>query len=186
MSVSHERLLLLKNAAANINLSFDNVCKEKQVYVAYINQPSFFEVSSYTGQYKDEMQIISTKPFDVRKGEMVKYPVRPDVKTKRLVWEWEAPAAFFAFYNIKPIWLNANTHGTLNSTTGQWSGAVGMIQRDEVDHGICCFSRTHERSKVAAFSPATSFAPNYWLTKYPSELSPTWNLLGLFTKAYIS
>ena len=42
MSVSHERLLLLKNAAVNRNLSFDNVCVEKHVVVAYINYFGWF------------------------------------------------------------------------------------------------------------------------------------------------
>ena len=183
MSVSHERLLLHKNAAANINLSFDNVCKKKQVYVAYKNHPGFFEVSSYTGQYKNK--ILYEWSFDVSKGEMVKYPLWPYVKYKSMSWEWETQAAFFKFYNIKPIWLNTNTAGTLNYTTGQWSGAVGMIQRDEADYAVAGFTGTHPMSKVAAFSPSEHL-PFYWLTRYPLELPPTWNLLGLFTKGCIS
>ena len=38
MSVSHERLLLLKIAKVNRNLSFDEVCGEKHVLIAYRNQ----------------------------------------------------------------------------------------------------------------------------------------------------
>ena len=34
-----------------------------------------------------------------------------------------------------------------------------------------------------AFSPGIVFTPYYWLTRYPLELPPTWNLLGLFTEA---
>ena len=56
MSVSHERLLLLKNATVNWNLGFNDVCKEKHVYVAYNNEWGGFEVSNIT-------------------GEMVEYPV---------------------------------------------------------------------------------------------------------------
>ena len=58
MSVSHERLLLLKNATLNRNLGFVNVCKEKHVYVAYNNEPEDFEINNVT-------------------GEMVRHPVRP-------------------------------------------------------------------------------------------------------------
>ena len=163
MSVSHERLLLLKNATVNRNLGFDDVCKEKQVYVAYNNEVEVFEVSNVT-------------------GEMRKPPVAPIVSYYSVAWEWEMQEAFFKYNNITPQWINANyTWGTLNYTTGQWSGAVGMIQRDEVDYAIWGFAGTYARSKVAAFS-ATIYAQLHWLTRYPLELPPTWNLLGLFTK----
>ena len=166
MSSYNERLLLLKyETTVNKNLGFDDVCKEKHVSVAYNNDYSFFEVSNIT-------------------GEMVKYPLRPYEGYNPVAWEWETQAAFFKYNNITPHWLNANfTWGTLNETTGQWSGAVGLIQRDEADYAIAGFSGTHTRSKVAAFSPGTVYTPFYWLTRYPLELSPTWNLLGLFTKA---
>ena len=45
MSVSHERLLLLKNSTVNRNLGFNDVCNEKHVIVAYNNLPQVFEVS---------------------------------------------------------------------------------------------------------------------------------------------
>ena len=164
MNVSHKRLLLVKNATVNRNLGFDDVCREKHAYVAYNNQPWIFEVSNIT-------------------GKMVMYPVEPYVGYYSVAWEWEIQAAFFKYNNITPQWFNCNyTLGTLNYTTGQWSGAVGMIQRDEADYAICCFAGTYPRSKVAAFSPGIMFAPFHWLTRYPLELPPTWNLLGLFTK----
>ena len=164
MSVTHEGLLLLKSATVNRKLGFDEVCKEKHVYVAYNNEPGWFEVSNIT-------------------GEMVRYPVDPVVALVNVAKEWEIQAAFFQSYNITPHWINANyTWGTLNYTTGQWSGAVGLIQRDEADYAIPNFAGTHPRSKVAAFSPAIQYLPYHWLTRYPLELPPTWNLLGLFTK----
>ena len=170
-SVPHERLLLLKNVTVHRNLGFDNVCKEKYVYVAYNNAPHEFEVSDVT-------------------GEMVKYPVQPYVRYVSIAWEWEIQAAFFESNNVKPIWINANyTWGemSLNPYTlqEQWSGAVGMIQRDEVDYAIFGFAYTHWKSKVASFS-ATSYLKLHFLTRYPLELPPTWNLLGLFTKGYNS
>ena len=33
MSISHERLLLLKNATVNRNLGFDEVCNERHIHV---------------------------------------------------------------------------------------------------------------------------------------------------------
>ena len=166
MSIYHEGLLLLKNeTTVNKNLGFDDVCKEKNVYVAYNNEPGVFEVSNIT-------------------GEMVEYyPLHNIVNYWSMSWEWVIQAAFFKSNNINPRWLNANyTWGTLNYTTGQWSGAVGMIQRDEVDYAIWGFGGTHPRSKVAAFSPGIDRNPLHWFTRYPLESSPMWNLLGLFTK----
>ena len=97
--------------------------------------------------------------------------------------EPEIQAAFFKYNNITPHWIYCNqTWGSLDYTTGQWSGAVGLIQRDEVDYAIFAFKGTYPRSKVAAFSPGTKYHPYRWLTRYPRELSPIWNLFGLFTK----
>ena len=168
MSVTFDRLLLLVNATVNMNLGFDDVCREKYVVVAYNNEPKVFKVSNIT-------------------GEMVRFPVYPVVGYYYMAYDWEIQAVFFATYNIKPIWINANyTWGTLNYTTGQWSGAVGLIQRDEADYAIPNYAGTHPRSKVAAFSPGIDHNPKHWLTRYPLELTPMWNLFGLFTKGYNS
>ena len=159
---------MLKSATVNWNSGFDDVCKEKHVIVAYINYPTVFWVSDVT-------------------GKMVEYPVNNVVSHWNIAREWEIQAAFFEKNNVKPTWINANfIFGTLNYTTGQWSGAVGLIQRDEADYAMCCFAGTYERSKVAAFSPGIHYGPLYWLTRYPLQLPPIWNLLGLFTKGYIS
>ena len=164
MSVTHKGLLLLKSATVNRNLDFGEVCKEKHVYVAYRNEWGAFEVNNIT-------------------GEMVKYPVVPVVGYGPVAWEWEIQAAFFKYNNITPHWINANyTWGWFDKTTGQWSGAVGLIQRDEVDYAIFGFAGTHPRSKVAAFSSAVDFLPYHWLTRYPLKLTPMWNQFGLFTK----
>ena len=155
---------MLKNATVNSNLGFEDVCREKYVYVAYNNEPDAFEVSNITGQ-------------------MVEYPVTPYVSSLNMAYEWELQKAFFENNNIKPTWFNNYySWGTLNNITGQWSGATGMIQNDEADYAIQGFSGTYGRSKVAAFSQPTWFVPYHWLTRYPLELAPTWNLLGLFTK----
>ena len=168
MSVPHKKLLLLKNATVNWNLGFDDVCNEKYVIVAYNNEPWYFEVSNITGNMRE-------------------YEPIPEVSYNNVGWEWEIQAGFFENNKVKPIWLNAYYNwGTLNYTTGQWSGTCGMIQRNEADYGVWGFSVTLERNKVLDFSPGQSYQPKYWLTRYPAELSPTWNLLGLFTKVFIS
>ena len=155
-----------KNATVQRNLGFNDVCKEKYVSVAYNNEKKWFEVSNIT-------------------GKMVEYPVHPYKSYENVAWEWEIQAAFFTTYNIHPQWINCNyTWGSMNHTTGQWSGAVGLIQRDEVDYAVFGFTGTYSRSKVAAFPPATDFNQLVWLTRYPKRLSPTWNLVGLFSKVY--
>ena len=169
LSVSNEGLLLLKNATVNRNLGFDDVCREKHVLLAYNNYKPQFEVSNIT-------------------GEMVEYPVSPIVEySLNVVHEWEIHRAFFETCNIKPIWLNANqSWGWFDNVTNTWTGATGMIERDEADYAIWGFAFTYGRSKVAAFSPSIDYLPFHWLTRYPQKLSPTLNLFGLFTKGYNS
>ena len=108
----------------NRNLGFDDVCKEKHVIVAYNNEPfgDVFEVSNIT-------------------GEMVRYQVQPYVRYRSVAYDWEIQAAFFKYNNITPHWINANyTWGWLDSTTNKWTGAVGLIQRDEADYAIFDFA----------------------------------------------
>ena len=143
------------------------MCNKKQAIIAYNNLAAWFEVSDIT-------------------GKMVEYPVNPYVRYAPMAWVWEIQALFFETNNIQPIWINCNYDwGWLNDTTGQWSGAIGMIQRDEADYAIPLYDVAYRLRKVATFSP-TFYAPYYWLTRYPQEHPPTWNLLGLFTKGYIS
>ena len=157
---------MLKNATVNKNLSFDDICVEKQVYVAYNHDVDMFEVSNITGE------MMKTPPVEPVLASA--YPI---------AWEWEIQEAFFEYNNIKPFWINANySWGNLNETTGQWDGAVGIIQRDEADYAITGLTCTYARSKVAVASPPVDYFPLHWLTRYPLELPPTWNLLGLFTK----
>ena len=141
MSVFHEKLLLLKSATVNKVLGFDDVCKEKNVTVAYNNLWPIFMIS-ITGE------------------KLIKFPrVHPFVRHRSIAWDWEIQAAFFDYNNITSItWIDSNYNwGTLNYTTGQWSGAVGLIQRDEADYAMPGFAVTHARSKVAAFSPGTQY-----------------------------
>ena len=110
--------------------------------------------------------------------------------------EWEIQETFFNLYNITPKWINccencpelpqtkygaednhndtlarqrqeAEGRGIEDKETGQWSGAVGMLQRDEADYALPDFALTYRKSKVAAFSPAYRFTPLYWIFKEP-------------------
>ena len=172
MSVSHERLLLLKNAKVNRNIGFDDICNEKHVRIAYNNHPQLFVLNSKSGEMVD-IPDFPGQPF-------------PSVGLSTgISKEWQIQALFFKTNNVIPEWINCNfTWGTLNETTGQWNGAVGVIQRVEADYAIAGFAGTYGRSKVAAFSPGVEYAPYHWLTRYPQELTPVWNLVGLFTKVY--
>ena len=181
MNVLHKRLLLLNNATVNGNLGFDNVCKEKQVSIGW-NQE--------TGTFKMKYEVINETTQSWRQSEeMHKYPVEPYVKDqpKNVANKWEILAAFFARYNIRPIWVwGYFSAGTLNYTSGQWSGLMGLIQRDEVDYVVTTLLQTYERSKVGSYSPGDMYSPQYFYTRFPRELPPTWNLIGLFTKGYKS
>ena len=143
------------------------MCKEKHAIGAYFYHRNVFEVRKIT-------------------GEMVKFPVKPYIGYWNVAWQWEIQEAFFETNNIKPIWINANyTYGILDFATGQWSGATGMIQRDEVDYAIFGFAAGSLLNKVSDHFPV-DYLPQHWLTRYPLELTPTWNLLGLFTKEYFT
>ena len=167
-SAIHERLLLMRNASVNNNLGFDDVCKEKTVIVAYNNDGGLFEVSNIT-------------------GKMVEYPPNNIVRMTNIAYEYEVQKAFFQHNNVKPNWINCNfTWGWFDNETNQWTGAVGVVERDEADYAMWAFGGTYGRSLVTVFSSPMTYLPYHWLTRYPNELSPTWNLIGLFTKGYKS
>ena len=161
MSVSQKGLLLFKNSTAKKSLDFDLVCKEKQAVYAVKSQPFVFEVSET--------------------GKLVEYPVRPYLGFFSIAWDWELEAAFFELHNVKPKFIICDTWGILNYTTGQFTAAVGMIQRDEVDVAAAGFAVMHSRSKVAEYTQGVTYFEMYWLTRFPKQLDPTWNLVGIFT-----
>ena len=61
----------------------------------------------------------------------------------------------FKMNNIIPewIWIRRTDKGLLNETTGQWSGGVGNIQRDEADYAVKKYIPSYTMSQVVAFSP---------------------------------
>ena len=38
----------------------------------------------------------------------------------------------------------------------------------------------HARATVAICAPGTNYLPEYYYSKYPAKVSPTWNLVKLF------
>ena len=168
MSATHNRLFVRESRNMILNLNLDELCGETHAYVAYNNLAKQFEVSDVT-------------------GEMLKYNFTHETGGSKISWEWEIQEAFFESNNIKPHWYNCNfTWGRLNQSTGKWDGGVGMIQKDEVDYAIFDYAGTYGRSKVASIAPGQDHKTHHWLTRYPKQLSPTWNLLGLLTKVILS
>ena len=114
--------------------------------------------------------------------EIIKYKLNPKVKSLESVAAfWELEDMFFKVNNIKPewIWVRKLEKDLLNKTTGQWSGGVGHIQRDEADYAVKKYIPSYNMMKVVAFSP-TIFTVRYWVT-LGREVSPIWNLFQLFT-----
>ena len=162
MSTVIKRLFVLNGKSWNMDQ--EELCGEKHTHIAYNNYARQFEVSETT-------------------GKMVKYNFTHETGGGMLPWEWEIQEKFFESNNIKPLWFNCNfTWGSLNQSTGKWTGGIGMIQRDEVDYALFDYAGTYARSKVASISPGNQYSVRFWLTRHPKQLSPTWNLLLLLTK----
>ena len=193
MSTFHERLLLLKNATVNRNLGFDDVCKEKHAKIVYHNR---VEVGSRGRKFVPDTNRLRNY------GDIIKYPLNPRLKTiGNVAAYWELEDMFLKINKIKPEWIKIDYHynfkqynltkqltehdySLLNETTGQWSGAVGLIQRDQADYAVKNHIPSYNMSKVAVPSP-TLYAPLHWVTNR-REVSPIWNLFGLFTKVLLS
>ena len=183
MSTLHERLLLLKNATVNRNLGFDDVCKEKHAKIVYHNNRGrkFLPDTNRLRNY----------------GDIIKWPLNPTLKpAANVAAYWELEDRFLKINNIKPEWIKIDYKlnvklksvkhewSLLNETTGQWSGAVGLIQTNEVDYSVGNHIPSYSMGKVAVLSP-TLYAPLHWVT-CRRTVSPIWNLFGLFTKVLIN
>ena len=162
-SISHDRILMLKNATVNRNLGFDSVCNEQYVDIAYIH--------------------VGCPVFSVIDGTLERCPLDITTGFFSVAGEWEIQVAFFESNNIEPNWHDCNKdYGRKNATTGLWSGAMGKILSGEADYALQGFGGSYSRIQVADFSPGIFFSPLYWLTRYPLPIPPTWNLIRLFTK----
>ena len=133
LSTEHHGLLLLKNATVNKNLGFDDVCKEKHVKIVFYNDPAALFVRPTKAISKKGDPIVRLM------GKIMKYKLNPTVKPlANVAFFWELEDMFFKTNNIIPewIWIRRTDKGLLNETTGQWSGGVGNIQRDEADYAV--------------------------------------------------
>ena len=58
-----------------------------------------------------------------------------------------------------------------------------QIERDEADivspSDYLCFEA---RGKIASCAPSSTYAPEYWFSRYPAKVAPIWNLLKLFDR----
>ncbi len=173
MSTLHDRLFLLKNETVNRNLGFDDVCKEKHAKIIFYSSRKFINITERL-------------PDNHRYGDIIKYPLDPTLKpVKNVADYWELEDMFLKINNVKPewIWIRSNNKGILNETTGQWSGAVGLIQRDEADYAVKNYFPSYTMGKVAVLTPSWYY-PLHWVT-CRKKVSPMWNLLGLFTKVLV-
>ena len=132
-------------------LGFDQVCKEKFVSICARIIPGRFDVE------KDS-------------GKVIKYPIKPFVGFNPVALEWEIQDVFFKVHNIKPTFYTCTEVGSY------W-----RIFYDRMEYALYGFGHSWAGSRLASYTPPTQYLKNYWLTRYPRELSPTWNLLGLFT-----
>ena len=56
-----------------------------------------------------------------------------------------------------------------------------QIERDEADIATDgTFGCFYSRSRVAICAPGFTYFPDYWFSRYPAKVAPTWNLVKLF------
>ena len=112
MSISHDRLLLLKNATVNGNLDFVTVCKERHVFIGYWTQDQTLKVDRTT-------------------GKVMKYPPIKNVLSVQhvIAQEWEIQTMFFEQNNIKGHWILHTSQALMNSTMpGMLTGPGGELE----------------------------------------------------------
>ena len=165
MSITHEHLLLQKNGQLNGNKGFKELCQTRHVYIAYSHENDFITLNRETGKLEET-------------------PKDHELGFSRISWPWEILESFLQNNNIHPHWTNVGWNiGLLNHSTGQWSGGVGMIQSDKIDIlAVDVFDSFDSVTiaNVSHYSPPIRQLKFHWFTRWPQELSPTWNLLYLF------
>ena len=89
-----------------------DICGPKIVNLAYNNEPKEF-ILDETVQ----------PPQMVKKAPYMKKGIKNNIS-----WDWEILDLYFKNYNVEPLWMFCNyTWGTINHTTGLWSGAMGRV-----------------------------------------------------------
>ena len=155
-------------------MGFINLCQERHVYIAH----SIFDqilINETTGNLRE-----ASRPKEKRDTI---YHIRG---YQTIAYQWEIQKAFLENNNIRPHWIDTGYNSTIyNATTGKWSGAIGLIQSDNIDLSVTPYidsQNAHHLAATCHFTPGISLYTFHWITRWPQELSLTWNLLYLFPK----
>ena len=165
MSITHEKLLLLKNARVNQNLGLNELCPIHVNIGLGLNQGQFLFDSEWYWDWEKE----KWKHF----YSMREYPpieVSDEYSTRS--WDWEIQAQFFKSNNLIPHWIDDYSH----------YGFLKLILNNTVDYSpVPDFVYTDTDLNALADSSSVIKNPQYhWMTRKPGQLSLTWNLLYLF------
>ena len=154
-----------KNGRVNVNKGFTELCQKRHVHIAYSAENDQIAINGKTGR-------IEESPSDHELG------------FSRISLPWEILKSFVENNNITPHWVGVGWNiGSLNRSTGKWSGGLGMIQNDKIDIlSVDVFDSFDSTliAKTGHYSPPIRHLKFHWFTRWPQVLSPTWNLLYLF------
>ena len=164
MSITHEKLLLLKNATVNQNLGLNELCPMHVNIGLGLNQGQFLFESEWYWDWEKE----KWKHF----YSMREYPpieVSDEYSTRS--WDWEIQAQFFKSNNLIPHWIDDYSH----------LGFLKLILNNTVDYCPVPGIVNTAALNILADSSSVIKNPQYhWMTRKPDQLSLTWNLLYLF------
>ena len=155
-SLTHEKLLMLKNATVNQNMDFNELC-QPHVYIG---------LGLYQGQFSFEWD------WEQWKWIMEEYPpIEVSNEYSRRSWDWEIQSSFFKSNNIIPHWIDDYSH----------LGFLKMLLNNTVDY--CPVPQTVNTVALNVLADASSVISNdpyHWVSRKPDALPLTWNLLYLF------
>ncbi|XP_023347484.1 uncharacterized protein LOC111716278 [Eurytemora carolleeae] len=86
-------------------------------------------------------------------------------------------------YKLQPLFINANySMGGKDPDTGDWLGIIGMVRYDEVDLAVGSLGTDPEINEFLSPSPQLGESYASWVTRYPGQVSPAYNILKVFDK----
>ena len=152
-SITHEKLLMLKNATVNQNMFLNELCPP------HVN----------IGLGRDQGQFRFEWDWDQWKWIMLEYPpIEVSDEYSRRSWDWEIQSSFFKSNNIIPQWIDNYQF-------------ILMIRNDTFDYcPVSGIVNTFALNYFADASSVISNDPYHWVSKKPDALPLTWNLLYLF------
>ena len=129
-----------------------------QVKISYINSNTFYE-KSLSNQY------------DNRRGYSIKLGAKVFHGIKKPFLEYLLSTLNFSAI---PAYADDNSYGTQCESTGEWSGIIGVLSRNEADIGGNWLTITSSRSKVIKYS-LPFINVEYKLFMKKPEPVPNWN-----------